>query len=244
MDNGEYVGLSRQTVLRRQLDVIANDVANTDTAGFKVESLIVQTDPQKLASAGDGPGVVNFVLDAGVARNFGQGALKPTGAPFDMAIEGEGFFKIQTPDGERYTRDGRFAMDANGRLVSQSGQPLQGDGGDLTIDATKGPVKIAADGAISQGNSTIGKVAVVNFASLSALAKDGDGLYRNVSNIQPTASTTAKVVQGMVEGSNVDPISQITKMIEVSRAYESITNMMTQTSDLSSQTINRLGKLN
>ncbi len=85
---------------------------------------------------------------------------------------------------------------------------------------------------------------MVNFASLSALAKDGDGLYRNVSNIQPTASTTAKVVQGMVEGSNVDPISQITKMIEVSRAYESITNMMTQTSDLSSQTINRLGKLN
>ena len=244
MDNVEYVGLSRQTVLRRQLDVIANDVANVDTAGFKVESLIVQTDPQKLPSSGDGPGVVNFVLDAGVARNFGQGALKSTGAPFDMALEGEGFFKIQTPAGERYTRDGRFSMDANGRLVSQSGQPVQGDGGDITVDPTKGPVKIASDGTISQGNSTIGKVAVVNFASLSALAKDGDGLYRNVSNIQPIASTSAKVVQGMVEASNVDPISQITKMIEVSRAYESITNMMTQTSDLSSQTINRLGKLN
>ena len=244
MDNVMYVGLSRQSVLQRQLDVIANDVANVDTAGFKVESLIVQTDPQKLPSSGDGPSTVNFVLDAGVARNFGQGALKPTGAPLDMALEGEGFFKVTTPQGERYTRDGRFSMDANGRLVSQSGQPVQGDGGDITVDPVKGPIKVASDGTISQGNQQVGKFAVVNFASLSGLAKDGDGLYRNVANIQPTASTTVKVVQGMVEASNVDPISQISRLIAVSRAYESISNMTSQIGDLSSRTIDRLGRMN
>ena len=238
-----YVGLSRQGVLKRELDVIANNVANVDTAGFKVESLMVEQDPQKMPATSDGPSTVSFAYDAGVVRDFGQGSLKTTGAPFDVAIEGDGFFKITTPAGERYTRDGRFSMDPTGKLVTQSGQPVQGDGGDIVIDPALGPIKIASDGTVSQGNSTIAKFAVVNFGSLSALSKDGNGLYRNDSNVQPTAATNARLAQGMVEASNVEPITQISRLIEVSRAYETITQMMSDTNDLSNRAIDRLGKL-
>ena len=245
MDNVMYVGLSRQMTLQRELDVIANNVANVDTSGFKVESLMVQTDPHQLAAGGgQGPATVNFSLDAGVARDFSQGSLKQNGDPLSMAIEGEGFFKVTTPAGERYTRDGRFSLDDQGRLVTEAGQPVSGEGGDITVDPQKGAIKVAPDGTISQGNQTVGKIAVVNFASLSGLSKDGAGLYRNDGNVQPQAAPTAKVRQGMIEGSNVEPITQISKMIEVSRAYENIANMMDQTSQLSRSTIDRLGRLN
>ncbi len=238
-----YVGLSRQMTLQHELDVIANNVANVDTAGFKLESLMVQTSAQTLPSGGAGPSVVDFAYDVGVVRDFNQGSLKRTGATFDLAVEGEGFFKVSTPTGERYTRDGRFSLDGQGRLVTQSGQPVQGDGGDIVIDPTKSAPMIAADGTISQDGQILGRVSVVNFSSLSALSKDGDGLYRNVSNLQPQTNESARILQGMVESSNVDPITQITKLIAVSRAYESIAQMMSNTADLSAQTIDRLGRV-
>ncbi len=238
-----YVGLSRQMTLQHELDVIANNVANVDTAGFKLESLMVQTDVERLPSGGIGPPVVDFAYDVGVVRDFAQGSLKQTGAPLDLAVDDEGFFKISTPNGERYTRDGRFSLDAQGRLITQSGQPVQGDGGDIVIDPNKSTPKIATDGTVSQDGQILARIAVVNFTSLSALSKDGDGLYRNVSNIQAQATTDAKVRQGMVESSNVDPITQITKLIEVSRAYESIARMVSDTADLSSRTIDRLGRV-
>src|SRR3954471_20344852 len=117
MDNTLYVGLSRQRTLQHELDVISNNVANVDTAGFKVESLMVQPDPHNLPARDAGPRLVNFVLDSGVARDFGQGALKQTGAPLNLAVDGQGFFRIQTAAGERYTRDGRFGLDGQGRIV-------------------------------------------------------------------------------------------------------------------------------
>ena len=249
MDNAMYIGLSRQETLQRELAVTANNVANIDTAGFKVESLMVQTDPEYLPTDTKGPPVdassplVKFVLDAGVARDFGQGALKETGGPLTLAIQGQGFFRITTPAGERYTRDGRFELDAQGRIVTATGQPLQGDGGDIVLDPAKGEPKIATDGTVSQQGQTVAKVAVANFTSLSALAKDGDGLYRNVSNVQPQASDTAKVLQGMLESSNVEPMIQMTRLIEVSRAYETITHQVSNLADLASEAVSRLGKV-
>src|ERR1700752_149173 len=108
MDNALYVGLSRQMVLRRQLDIVANNIANADTAGFKVESLLQKTDPAEPAYTLQGPRPVKFVGEAGVMRDFGQGSLRTTGAPLDLAIEGQGFFQVQSPNGPRYTRDGNF----------------------------------------------------------------------------------------------------------------------------------------
>jgi flagellar basal-body rod protein FlgF len=243
MDNALYVGLSRQMTLRRELDIVANNIANADTTGFKVENLLVKTEPKAPAVTLDGPKPVKFVIDTGVARDFSQGTLRTTGSPLDLAIEGQAFFKLTTPDGERYTRDGHFRLDDAGKLVTQNGQTVaDAGGGELLIDPQKGPIAIAADGTVSQGIEQVGKIGVVRFDSLSVLEKTGDNLYRNTSNQQSQAAPDARVRQGMLEGSNVNTIAQITKMLEVTRAYESMAKMMDSTASLSRDSITRLGK--
>ncbi len=248
MDNAIYVGLSRQMTLRREFDILANNIANADTVGFKVESLMVNEQAQAPPSL-PGSTPIKFVLDSGLARDFSQGSLKRTGAPLDLAIKGEGFFKISTAQGDRYTRDGRFQMDANGRLATQSGEAVQSaDGGDIVLDPSHGAPMISEDGTVSQptgagASSVVGKVGLVRFSSLSALSKTGDGLYRNDTNLQPDPATDAKVEQGMLETSNVQSIAQITRLIEVSRAYEMVSKLVDLTGDLTQQSVQRLGKV-
>lgn len=244
MDNTLYVGLSRQMVLRREMDIIANNIANTDTSGFKVESLMEKTEPKAPARTLGAPSPVKFVASDGVARDFTQGALHTTGAPFDLAIEGQGFFRVNGPTGERFTRDGRFRTDAGGRVVTETGATLMDDGGgEIVIDPEKGPVSIAADGTLSQGAERIAKVGVYDLGSLSSLEKTGDNLYRNTSNQQPTPAAEARVRQGMLEGSNVQPVLEMTRMIEVSRAYEQVTRLIDSNADLSKTSVQRLGRV-
>jgi flagellar basal-body rod protein FlgF len=245
MDNAQYVGLSHQMVLRRQMDIVANNIANSDTNGFKVESLMTKEVPGPPAFTAQGPAPVKFVGADGVARDFGQGALRRTDASLDVAIDGQGFFKVTTKAGERYTRDGHFRTDDTGRVTTQNGDVVADDGGgEITIDPAKpGQITIAADGTISQGTERIGKVGVFKFDNLSALEKVGANQYQNSSNQQAAAVTDVKVRQGMLEGSNVNPIVEITRMIEVSRAYEQTTQMISSEADLSRNSISRLGRL-
>jgi flagellar basal-body rod protein FlgF len=245
MDNSVYVGLSKQLVLQRQFDIIANNIANADTSGFKVESLAEAEDPQQPAFTLGGPAPVKFVMPNGLVRDFGQGALRKTDSPFDVAIDGQGFFQVQTAQGPRYTRDGRFRMDDTGKLVTERGAPLLDDGGgEITLDPTKGEPSISSDGIVSQAGLRIGKIGVVTFANLSTLEKVGDNLMQNTSNQTPTPATDIKVRQGMLEGSNVNPILEMSRMIEVNRAYEQMAKMIDTQGDLSSQAIQTLGKAN
>jgi len=245
MDNALYVGLSSQMVLKRELDIIANNIANADTNGFKVESLMTKEVPGPPAVTLGGPRPIKFVGDDGVARDFGQGSLRRTDAPLDVAVDGPGFFKVTTKAGERYTRDGHFRTDETGRLTTQAGDVVSDDGGgEITVDPSRtGQLTIADDGTVSQGTERIGKIGVFKFDSLSALSKTGGNLYQNASNQQAAAVTDPKVRQGMLEGSNVNPIVQITRMIEVSRAYEQTTQMMSAESDLTRNSIARLGRV-
>ena len=243
MDNSLYVGLSKQIVLQRQMDIIANNIANSDTAGFKVESLAVAEDPHAPAFTLGGPAPVKFVMPNGVLRDFSQGALRKTDSPFDVAIDGQGFFKVNSPQGERYTRDGRFRMDEAGRLTTANGSAVLDDGGgEISLSPEKGQVTISPDGTISQGTERIGKLGVYTFDNLSTLEKVGDNLMQNISNQAATPATGARLRQGMLESSNVNPIVEITRMIEVSRAYESMAKMMDSQADLSTQAVQQLGR--
>jgi flagellar basal-body rod protein FlgF len=253
MNNTLYVGLSRQMSLQREMDVIANNIANTDTAGFKVESVKLQTDTQTPQVSGGGarPTPINFVYDAGVDRDFSQGPMRPTGATLDMGLQGDGFFSVQTANGPRYTRDGRFSLDGRGQIVDISGDPVQGEaGGAIVVDPLKSPPAIARDGTVSQTDpltgvtTVIGKIGVATFANRAALQKTAGGQYSNVSNLAPQPAKGVAVMQGMLESSNVNSITQVTRMIAVSRAYETVANMMSQTGDTSDQSIQRLGKVN
>jgi flagellar basal-body rod protein FlgF len=243
MDNTMYVALSRQVTLRREMDIIANNIANVDTTGFKVEMPMVRVDESDGARMLDGPKTLKFVLDDGVVRDFGQGALRQTGGTFDLAIEGQGFFRVQTDAGERYTRDGRFTLAPDGRLTTQAGDPVLGDSGEIVVNPEDGPVSISADGVVSQNGEQIGKIGVVTFEDLASLSKAGENLMRNTSNLQPVPATAAQVRQGMLETSNVNSIQQITRMIEVSRAYESMARTIEGSSELSRRSVERLGRV-
>jgi flagellar basal-body rod protein FlgF len=244
MENAAYVGLSRQMTLRRELDIVANNIANADTTGFKVEQLMVGTEVgERARNAFVRPGV-SFVLDNGVGRDFSQGALSQTGRNLDFGIEGEGaFFKLQDGTGEAYTRDGAFTLDPEGRLVTQQGAAVLGDGGEIILDTAKGEPSVGPDGTITQGGQTVGRLSVVRFDALAALEKGGDGLYRNASNATALDATDARIRQGMLEGSNVNPILEITNLIEIQRAYESISRMIENTNDLSRRSVERLGRV-
>ncbi|WP_339913704.1 flagellar basal-body rod protein FlgF [uncultured Brevundimonas sp.] len=244
MENATYIGLSRQMTLRRELDIVANNIANADTTGFKVEQLLVGEEIGARARNDNVRPGVSFVLDNGVGRNFGQGPLRQTSRPLDFAIEGEGtFFKLKDGSGEAYTRDGAFTLDPEGRLTTQGGVPVLGDGGEIMLNPALGEIAVAADGTISQNGRPAGKLSVVRFDALGAIEKSGDGLYRNASNAVAVDATDAQIRQGMLEGSNVNSILEITNLIEVSRAYESITRMIEQTTELSKRAVERLGRV-
>ncbi|MGV9005164.1 MAG: flagellar basal-body rod protein FlgF [Brevundimonas sp.] len=245
MENATYIGLSRQMTLRRELDIVANNIANANTSGFKTEQLLVGTEIGTRARNDNVRPGVSFVLDNGVGRDFGQGALTQTSRPLDFAIEGEGtFFKLQDGAGEAYTRDGAFTLDPEGRLTTQAGVPVLGDGGEIILNPALGEPAVAADGTISQNGRPAGRLGLVRFDTLGAIEKGGDGLYRNTSNAVAIDATDARVRQGMLETSNVNSILEITNLINVSRAYETITRMMEQTTDLSKRAVERLGRVN
>ena len=247
MENAAYIGLSRQMTLRRELDIVANNIANADTTGFKVEQLLLEAERgDRARNDAIRPGA-SFVLDKGVGRDFSQGSLEQTGRTLDFAIEGEGvFFRVEDANaqgtGEAYTRDGAFALSPEGVLVTKAGRPVLGDGGPITIDPAQGPITVAADGTISQGETVVGQLSLARFEDLGVLSKDGDGLYRNASNAVPIDAAGAQIRQGMLEGSNVNPLIEITNLIEISRAYERATRMVENVQDLSRRAVERLGK--
>ena len=242
MDNTTYVALSKQMTLRRELDIVANNIANADTAGFKVESLLSGVEQRRPAKDVPLDHPVRFTLDTGVARDFAQGALKPTGNTFDVALEGDGFLSVTTEAGTRYTRDGRLGMDAQGQLVTKAGDPVLDEGGaPIVLRPNGGPPSISASGDVSQGAAVVGKVAVVRFDNLSALSKEGDGRYA-ADGVEPLPAPDVQLKQGMVEGSNAQPVLEVVKLIELSRAYERMTRMVDSSQDLSRRSVERLGR--
>jgi len=248
MDNTLYVSLSRQAVLQRALDIAANNIANQDTVGFKVEELITGADPISPPKPTSNLSPVNYVLDSGVARNFGQGELTQTSNPLDVALQGQGFFTVQTANGPRYTRDGRFTLDPQSQIVDQKGEPvLSTSGTPIVVNPQNGAITIAKDGSVSQsanGQSTqIAQIGVVQFANLSALSKQGSNQYSDSSGQTPVPVTNAQVMQGFVEHSNVNAVKEVTSLISISRAYDRMQDIMSSTQDLSSKAVDALGQL-
>jgi flagellar basal-body rod protein FlgF len=176
-----------------------------------------------------------------MSRDFSQGGITKTGEPLDVALEGEGFFTVQGKDGTRYTRDGAFTLDAGGQLVTQNGDPVLNSGGaPIVFDPQGERPQIDADGAIRVAGAEVGRLGVVAFANPAALEQTGDNLW----SARGQASTTfeGKVVQGALESSNVNPVAQLTDIIEISRAYEAAARIVKNGDDLRQRTIERLGR--
>jgi flagellar basal-body rod protein FlgF len=247
MDNALLVGLSRQVALQRELDVIANNLANINTNGFKGESVQFEEYLSSPARADSFPLAdrrVAFVQDRATIADFSQGPLAQTGSALDVAISGDGFLVVDSPAGERYTRNGALSRNANGELVTSEGYRVRGAQGPIQFDQNDNDILIARDGAISamNGNQIAdrGKILLVRFADPQQLTKEGLSLY-SAPGQQPQAVTAdTSLQQGMVEKSNVQPVVEMGRMIEVTRAYTSLANLMNRTQDLRSTAINKL----
>ncbi|MCT8972827.1 flagellar basal-body rod protein FlgF [Microbaculum marinisediminis] len=232
-DNTLLVSLSRQVALRRQMDVIANNLANLETGGFKSSDVLFEEYLMPKAEASDalpGDRDISYVIDRGTLQDFAPGPIQQTGNPLDVAIDGEGWFVVQTPAGERYTRNGAFLLDNEGALVTAEGHRVMGDGGVITFDERDGAVAIAADGTVSTKAGEKGRLRVAVFDDDAILQPEGSSLFS--APVQPQTANDATVRQGMVEGSNVQPIVEMTRMIEVTRAYTSLSSMLERMDDM------------
>jgi flagellar basal-body rod protein FlgF len=248
MENALLIGLSRQMVLERQMDVVANNVANVNTAGYKADKSLFEEYLRTGAHEDNFIGrdrAVSFVLDSGTFKDFSQGPSEQTKNPLDVAIEGGGFLVVQTPAGERYTRDGGLQINNQGQLVTAAGNPVLGTSGPIVFQPTDHDVSIASDGNItvvegtSRTDSVRGKLRLVSFADAQKLLKEGSNLYSaGTAAAQP--DTVSKIRQGFIEKSNVSSVGEMSRMIEVTRTYTQIANMLQQQSDLHKSAIDKL----
>lgn len=241
MDNVSLLSLSYQLAAQRSMDVIANNIANINTPGYKRENVKFEQLVQQLKPADDqkGPQSLSFVRDAGVIRDISAGRIEQTGATFDLGINGSGYFAVQTAQGERYTRNGHFTLNADGVVVTEGGDQLMGDGGAITIAPDDGDISFGKDGTISGKQGQIGKLKLVDFANPRALKKEGESLYSTTQTANTALNTT--VSQGTLELSNVEPVVEMSRMIEVMRAYEATSNLEKSASDLKRQAVQKLG---
>ena len=224
MENTTYVALSRQATLRRQMDVVANNLANMSTHGYKSGQMMFV---EHLTKSKGGDGLLTpklaYVRDIATMTDTKPGAIETTGNPLDIAIQGDGFFVMQTPDGEHYTRNGRLQLDNTGQLVNQLGQPILADGGAPLIFAPEDTeIVISKDGTVSTNNGELGKLRVVRFDNDQKLERTSGAQFTTTEDNPAQNVDSPTVLQGAVEGSNVEPILEMANMITVHRAYDSV----------------------
>ncbi len=253
MENAMLVALSRQVALGRELDVVANNIANLDTIGFKgdgaiFEEYIGQT-ARSQSQSGSG-GQVSFVQDRATWIDLSQGPLERTGNALDVAIEGKGFLAVQTPRGERYTRNGSLHINASGELVTSEGYQVLGTSGPITFQPKDRNITISQDGTISVGvgdnaktEAQRGKLRMAGFENSGVLQKDGSSTFMAPEGVAPQEDTASRFAQGTLEKSNVRGVVEMTRMIEVTRSYQQVATMMTQQSDLQQSAIDKLAEV-
>lgn len=250
MENTLLIGLSRQVTLERQMDVIANNVANVTTNGFKADRSLFQE--YLMPTAREDNFVagrdrrLSHVLDRATFRDMAQGSLDQTKNPLDVAINGDGMFAVQTPAGERYTRDGSFQIDNQGQLVTASGYPVLGNNGPIRFQQTDKQIGISPDGTVTvlEGTNRIdsirSKLRIVNFTQPQRLKKEGSNLFSLGEGNAAQADTKSTLAQGFIERSNVNAVTEMSRMIEINRMYTNMATMLQQQHDLHRTAIDKL----
>lgn len=216
MDNAAYTALTRQSGLMQEMRVLANNIANASTTGFRAEGVMFSEHVAAL-----GPGTPSLSMAKAAVRDtvMTQGTLSQTGGAFDLAIEGEGFFVIETPAGQRLTRAGAFQPNENGDLVTAAGYPvLDAGGAPVFVPQGVGRVGISPDGTISAGGQPVGQIGLVIPTDPNGLTRESGVMFDAPGGFDPAPDP--RMLQGFLEDSNVNPILQVSRMIEVQRAYE------------------------
>ncbi|MEP4531283.1 MAG: flagellar hook-basal body complex protein [Paracoccaceae bacterium] len=215
METAGYTTLTRQSGLSREMRIVANNIANAATTGYRQEGMVFSEYVMSV------DGASSLSMGQGNVRNtsFDQGGLTQTGGTFDFAIEGDGFFLIETPAGDRLTRSGAFTPNAQGDLVTMDGfRVLDAGGAPVFIPPGAADIAVSADGTISSEGDPVGQLGVVQPLNPREMLREDGVMFRADDGFEPAEN--ARILQRFVENSNVDSVLQITRMIEVQRAYE------------------------
>jgi flagellar basal-body rod protein FlgF len=250
MANNFLIALSWQTAMRRELEVVSNNVANLSTTGYKADNsafsefLMPGAHSDQFSGPDRRP---SFVQDRATWHDFSQGPFQQTGGPLDVAIDGEGFFAVQTQRGERYTRNGGFQISNTGEIVTSAGDRVLGESGPIVLQPTDRDIVVTSDGTVKvreglslTSDSTRGKLRLVTFANPQSLQKDGTSMFAAPAGILPQPAQKISIAHGVLEKSNVRSVLEMSRLIEITRKYTEVANMVQQQSDLRRSAIQQL----
>lgn len=241
MDSPGYIVLSRLGAQLRSTQVLANNLANADTPGFRAERAVFAEHLQPRAAGNALPGDrgAAYAIDRATWRDTATGALQTTGNPFDLALQGDGFFAVETPRGERYTRSGRFTLAGDGRLTDAEGNAvLDARGTPIVLGPNDTRIEIKGDGSVRSENGPIGQLRVVRFADPQHLKAEGSRLYASDEPAQP--AERPGVVQGAVEASNVQSVLEITNLTAQMREFQFATQFVEREGERLSTAVERI----
>jgi flagellar basal-body rod protein FlgF len=245
MENPSFIALSQQMALRRQMDVIATNIANVSTPGYKAErimfaELLAGKAPYPASTTGSRPGL-SFVNEAGMLRDTSDGGMTQTGNALDLAMNGPGYFVVDTPSGPRYTRQGGFRLNQDGRIVTADGYPLlDAQNRPISIRPGETRIEISTKGAVTTESGEVGRIQIAQFENEQAMRKIGAGLYETDQDPIPG---DAEVRQGMIENSNVKAVNEITTMMDILRRYQSAQKIIESEHDLERKAIDKLSRM-
>lgn len=233
MTTSTGVSLSYQSALKNQLDVVANNIANMSTSGFQGSQPIFG---EFMVQVGNDGTQISYVEDLGTLRNIAPGPLSFSGNQLDVGLQGEGYFVVEDAGEFLYTRNGSFRLDESGRIITSSGAAvLDEQDNPIVIGPDESVIDISRDGAVRTENGEIAKLRIVTFGNQQDMQALGDSLF--TTQQAPIAAADTEVVQGMIEGSNVIAITEMTKMIEILRSYQAANNLITSEEDREEQAI-------
>ncbi len=249
MDYGLWLSAAGLQANQYRQALIANNLANADTVGFKHDLAVIRERSVEAAEGGSGRFAHDLLDDltggsvvAPTYTTFAQGSLKESSRALDVAIKGEGFFTVNADGETRYTRDGRFAVDSSGRLVTVAGaRPVLDASGEEIVPGTGGAPSIEKNGLVKQGDRVVGHLGVVDFADKQQIRKTGGNLFD--ANGEPPVASQAQLEPGYVEASTVSPVQAMATMIEISRAYQLNANLISMQDDMNGRAAREIGRI-
>lgn len=251
VEPGAYAIVGSALLQQRRLEILANNLAQINTPGFKADVPVFRI-YDNAAGAEIGGQFESAVVQQSTWKfthiDFTQGPANLTNNPLDLALNGDGFFVLQSPDGPRYTRSGRFTLNGEGQIVASQGWPVLGQGGApiqiSNVNSTSGGIFINESGQVISNGAVAGQIKIVDFPKPYALEKKG---FSSFAPVDPTLATTTpkdtKIQQGYIEGSNVNAIGEMTKLIEISRLYEAYQKMLQSFDEVDNTAVNDLGEV-
>jgi flagellar basal-body rod protein FlgF len=245
MSDGIYSATSGAISQQRSLEVVANNVANATAVGYRGDRTAFREALARAQGAAVPSKSMRYVTVSKVQTDASQGGLRQTGNPLDLALQGEGYFAIQTPQGERYTRNGSFVLDAGGIVRTHDGYAVLSEAGDrpqpLTIPDRTATVEVSPDGTVAADGAQIGRLRIVDFDDPNMLIKEGNLLFTTPPEMAPKATDRTEIAQGFLETANVNAISSVNELVTANRSFEAFQRVIRTFGQIDDRTARELG---